>query len=336
LNDRQPNSPLTQFCAPYQETTLSSHNITGTSGTPYLSLDRFNNTYDLFNGTLSPEESITLNQRYVTKLNQVSFPSVTSIENYTTSSDIFTLYCNISETYYEKNDPSMIAASNAIVSPGDNPVEKAEKICNWVSNYLQYDGTLPSQEMGALWALNNQRGDCSEYSTLMITLLRCQGIPARKVTGFVLDNNPNKQPQIGETFKFEFNSEGKNTLLGHAWVEYYVEGVGWIACDPTWHGQVNYFNKIDYLRLGYNVGAWFSIPGGLPDVSEYTPQLFVYEVDSTFTFDYELLLTVIDSTLLQIMPIIIVSSIVGAVVLIAVIAIVLEVRKKKKRNSYYS
>ena len=64
FDDRQPNANLTQFVPPYQESELLFSKITGTSETPYTSQDRFNNTYDVFNNTLAPTESITLSQKY--------------------------------------------------------------------------------------------------------------------------------------------------------------------------------------------------------------------------------------------------------------------------------
>jgi len=88
------------------------------------------------------------------------------------------------------------------VSPSDNPVEKAEKICNWVSSNIVYNGLLDKQEKGALWAYTNLQGDCSEFSSLMVTLLRIQGIPARKISGFVISNYPPTRPAVGNTWNF--------------------------------------------------------------------------------------------------------------------------------------
>ncbi|MBY8985778.1 MAG: hypothetical protein KGD65_11955, partial [Candidatus Lokiarchaeota archaeon] len=64
LNDRQPSSPLTQFSPPYQESKLLSSNIIGSNDPPFILQDTFNNTYDVFNNTLSYNEQILLNQEY--------------------------------------------------------------------------------------------------------------------------------------------------------------------------------------------------------------------------------------------------------------------------------
>ena len=336
FDNRTPNSTLTRNTPPYQESNLTFSKITGWDNNPFFSVDKFNNTYDVFNGTLSYGESITLDQEYIIKLNEISFSDVdySKIQPYDNSSIIFDLYC-IDETYYEMDDPELNSTSHSIVNPADNPIQKAIKICNWVSDYLTYDGTLPSEEKGAKWAYDNQRGDCSEYSTLMITLLRCQGIPARKVTGYVISNNPTITPQLGQTWNFALSDEESN-FLGHAWVEYYVEGIGWIACDPTWNADYDYVNRIDYLRLNLNVGAWFSIPGGIPDQSEFPHPCIVYNSLADFFYQYSVSITVIDTNLLPIdLTWIIIISISSGIVVMVIIIIIIKKRKKRKQIMSY-
>jgi len=302
LNDKQPNSLLTQFSPPYQESKLLFSNITGSNNPPYLLQDKFNNTYDLFNNSLSNNEEITLNQLYNITLNEVVFKGISGAGGvYNVSDKMFELYCNTSELYYERNNTDLINESNNIVGSITDPVLKAEKIYDWVSDYLNYDENLPPQEKGALWAYNNEKGDCSEYTSLMVTLLRIQNIPARKVTGFLISNNPALRPQVGDEWDFSFTrKDGIETtdILGHAWVEYYAPDIGWIACDPTWEGSsTNYFNRNDYLRFHLNVGQWFSIPG-LPDNSEFGNPCVVYEGGSSFDYSYQVKITVLESNLL--------------------------------------
>ena len=336
LNDRQPNSSLTQYCGPYQESSLLYSNITGSTSVPFVYRDRFNNTYDVFNTTLAPSEKITLSQQYEIMLNEVFFNNInpSEIGIYDTSDDIFALYCNNSEVYYEKDDININATSYSIVNPSDNPVVKAQKICDWVVDHLTYDDSL-KEEKGAKWAYDNQMGDCSEYSSLMVTLLRCQGIPARKVTGFVISADPTIKPYIGQEWSFFSRSGGQTNILGHAWVEYYIPEIGWIACDPTWDETGDYFNHIDYFRLNFNIGAWFSIPE-LPDESEFPHPCLVYMLSSTFDYDYSLNLKVISINLntLDLLVIIIISSI-AVIVIIGIVLLIRSSRKKRKEYLTY-
>ena len=341
LNDRQPNSTVTQYCPPYQESNLLYNSITGTDSLIMGSLDKFNNTYDLFNATLSSvtSDTITLSQKYKVKLSEVTFGTIldSDIGSYNTSDEMFDLYCNNTEEFYERDDPDLIAASNSIVDPSDNPLEKAQKISSWVSNYLTFSESLPALEKGASWAYDNQLGDCSEYSTLMVTLLRIQGIPARKVSGYLISADSNLQPAVGQVFHFQASSSGTTSILGHAWVEYYIPEIGWIACEPQ---NPNYYKKSNYLRLNLNIGAWFFLPGASPGydyISEFPhiPSPVASDHDA-YTFDYDVKITVLETSFnsLDLLIIIIISSILG-VIIIGIALLIRSSRKKRKEYHNY-
>ncbi len=335
LNNRMPNSPLTQYCPPYQESELKYSKISGNipNQTIIGQNDEFNNTYDSFNASLSIDESVKFDQTYEITLNAISFQDIDDAEigTYNTSDEIFELYCNDPEPYYERDNSSLISRSDSIVSIGDNPIEKTEKIYNWVSNYLTYNDDMPLQEIGALAAYNQRQGDCSEFSSLMVTLLRIQGIPARKVTGFLISNDPSTRPKAGNSWTFNVNQLDTN-ILGHAWVEYYVSDVGWIACDPTWHQSANYFNRIDFLRFNLNVGANIFFPP-IGTVSEFGNPVFGYMQGDAFDYDYNVKITVIESNLTpeDSFPIFVVIFIVAGLAVI-LLAIILLLRRGSKKD----
>ena len=66
-------------------------------------------------------------------------------------------------------------------------------------------------------------GYCTYFASSMAILARCQGIPTRYVQGFAVDRN---------NFKSTDNNP-INSSQAHAWVEAYIEGVGWIPFEPT-------------------------------------------------------------------------------------------------------
>lgn len=100
------------------------------------------------------------------------------------------------------------AAGNATT-----PFEKIARLAIYVNSIMSYDEKLIGKEEDALWALQNRRGVCMEYSTLFVALSRAAGIPARYVTGYVY-------------------SDRFSGWMGHAWAEAYA-GV-WVPVDPTW------------------------------------------------------------------------------------------------------
>lgn len=74
------------------------------------------------------------------------------------------------------------------------------------------------EEHGVDWALANPDAcDCTEFSWLLTALCIRRGLPARVVTGFLV-----KSELIG-----------KETNIGHAWVDVYFQGKGWVPADPT-------------------------------------------------------------------------------------------------------
>jgi hypothetical protein len=340
LNNRMPNSSLTRYCPPYQESKCLYTDISGPNPSDIKMdhQDKFNNTYDTFNATIAVDNSVSFDQTYNLTLREVIFQDIedSEIGEYDYSDEMFDLYCNHSEPYYQRNDSSLISLSNSIVLSSDNEVQKAEKICNWVSDNIVYNSYLPDQEMGALWAYNNLQGDCSEFSSLMVTLLRIQDIPARKVLGFVISDSRSFRPSVGRSWNF-YSTESTSTILGHAWVEYYVPKIGWIACDPTWHKQGNYFNRIDFFRLNFNVGANFNFPPYPDPLSEFGNPGIVYFGNPVYEYNYNVEITVLEVNLTPLKPFplyAVIFVVAGLSVILIAIILLLRRRGKKEVISY--
>jgi transglutaminase-like putative cysteine protease len=73
------------------------------------------------------------------------------------------------------------------------------------------------------WFLfESRRGHCEFFASALAMLLRSVGIPARIATGFSL-HDPNPLTGFYEVRRLD----------GHAWVEAYVAGEGWLMLEPT-------------------------------------------------------------------------------------------------------
>jgi hypothetical protein len=67
-----------------------------------------------------------------------------------------------------------------------------------------------------------RRGHCEYFASALAMMLRVVGIPSRLATGFAL-TTPNPITGFHEV----------RALDGHAWVEAYVDGAGWLMLEPT-------------------------------------------------------------------------------------------------------
>ncbi len=105
-----------------------------------------------------------------------------------------------------------------IVGDAEGPIDKAEKIFDWVKDYLEY---VPPGNVGALEAYKTGEGVCADYSDLFVALARAEGIPARRLSGYYISG-----PDEGQY---------------HAWSEFYLEGYGWVPVEPTFEAWYSDF-----------------------------------------------------------------------------------------------
>ena len=97
--------------------------------------------------------------------------------------------------------------------PEGAPEQTARAIFDWVREHIRdagYDGT----DRGALYALTQGKGDCTEYAALFVALCRRAGIPARAMGGYVAKQNAVLDP-----------------AAYHNWAEFRLDG-RWRVADP--------------------------------------------------------------------------------------------------------
>ena len=122
-------------------------------------------------------------------------------------------------------------ALTAQFTPGQgwNTTQAKTEISRFLAaNLTLREGTVtPATGDVAAWLLTGARqGYSVHYATLTTLLLRCCGIPARYVEGYVVTRQ-----------QAEALSDGAQLTLtqraAHAWAEYYLDGVGWIPFDTV-------------------------------------------------------------------------------------------------------
>jgi len=119
------------------------------------------------------------------------------------------------EPFCESQAPEIVRLAESFSSR--KPAAVAEEAFNWTAANVQYAGYL-RHERGALYALMNRQGDCTEFMYLFAALCRARGIPARNIGGFVCTGNTVLKPEAY-----------------HNWVEFF-DGRAWRLADPQRKG----------------------------------------------------------------------------------------------------
>ncbi len=138
-----------------------------------------------------------------------------------------------------------IAELAAEHTAGDvDTLAKARHIYDYVVATMRYDKSGEGWGRGdAIWACTFKRGNCTDFHSLFIGMMRSKGIPARFEIGFPLP-------------------EGKNAgdIPGyHCWAEFYLEGLGWIPVDASeaWKNPAKrdyFFGAHDTNRVFFTYG----------------------------------------------------------------------------------
>ena len=95
------------------------------------------------------------------------------------------------ERFVESNDGRIRALAAKLKQSDESDTSKA--IYDWVSQNVHYTG-YAADPRGALDALLNGGGDCTEYASLSVALARANAIPARRVSGYVIDRDSVLRP----------------------------------------------------------------------------------------------------------------------------------------------
>ena len=99
-----------------------------------------------------------------------------------------------------------------------DPLQQARKAYEYIVSTMKYDKSGQGWGRGdAVWACDSKRGNCTDFHSVFIGMMRAKGIPARFEIGFPLPDS---------------KSEGE--IPGyHCWAEFYLEGVGWVPVDAS-------------------------------------------------------------------------------------------------------
>lgn len=109
-------------------------------------------------------------------------------------------------------------------------LNKAYQVADWMRRNTEYSLELPELPRGTdpveFFLGTSRQGYCMHYAGASVLILRELGVPARYVSGYVTGN-------------FAWNEQNRNyeatvrDNAAHAWVEIYLDGIGWIPIEVT-------------------------------------------------------------------------------------------------------
>ena len=123
-------------------------------------------------------------------------------------------------------------------------VAKAKAAYDYQFSTMRYDKTGSGWGRGdALWACDSKRGNCTDFHSPFIGMLRSDGIPARFDIGFPLPENKDHGDIAGY----------------HCWAEFYARKPGWIPVDisEAWKAKQKedyFFGSVDANRVQFSSG----------------------------------------------------------------------------------
>ena len=123
-------------------------------------------------------------------------------------------------------------------------VAKAKAAYDYFFTNMRYDKTGSGWGRGdAVWACDAKRGNCTDFHSPFIGMLRADGIPARFDIGFPLPENKDKGDIAGY----------------HCWAEFYAPKTGWIPVDisEAWKAKEKedyFFGSVDANRVQFSTG----------------------------------------------------------------------------------
>jgi transglutaminase-like putative cysteine protease len=116
------------------------------------------------------------------------------------------------------SDLALRELASALDSQGGTTLDKMHRLAGFIHQRMNFDACQTEVETNAADAFAAGHGVCQDFSHIFIAVARTMGIPARYISGHL------------------FRRDGAALQeAAHAWVEAWIEELGWVAFDPT-HG----------------------------------------------------------------------------------------------------
>ena len=146
----------------------------------------------------------------------------------------------LSTTSNEKAVLLQLANEAGISANDENVIEKVISFIRNAATYnLGFKRYPDNVNHVTYFLLTAKEGVCEQYASAATLMFRALGIPARYVTGYMVEARANQWTEI-------------DTSIGHAWVEVYVDGIGWIPVEVTGGTTDSYVGDVGIIKAEPN------------------------------------------------------------------------------------
>lgn len=226
---------------PIPQTTAEQPTVTMTESTPKPLIDNYNGT-SVFHITMNKigKDSYAADEKY--RITQNHVITVKSVE---TNIDVNRIKIPtdrskmIYKVYTRKDElipadvPALVKLLPSIIYKSINPYRQAKLIYEYMMNNYEIQNKLRKTNTEPLDMLTSKKGDAYDFAVLYAALLRTAGVPAKLMSGILVDENKNTRP--------------------HWWVNFYLENFGWVPIDPALGAGLDFtpFQTIENPREYY-------------------------------------------------------------------------------------
>jgi len=151
----------------------------------------------------------------------------------------------------QSNDERIRKLAKELTDGVTTQFDAVQRILTWIVDNVRY--VTPPKQYDAIYAFEERKGNCQNFSHLSAALMRTVGIPVRIVNGVTLNQPFNVSRQGGVlTFKM---GQGR-----HSWIEVWFEDLGWVPFDAQ---QTELFVSNRYVRVEIGIDNKETINDGL-------------------------------------------------------------------------
>ncbi|MEJ2429691.1 MAG: transglutaminase-like domain-containing protein, partial [Deltaproteobacteria bacterium] len=143
----------------------------------------------------------------------------------------------------QSDDQRIRKLANELTNGVTTQFDAVQRILTWIVDNVRY--VSPPEEYDAIYALQEHKGNCQNFSHLSAALMRAVGIPVRIVNGVTL-NQPFNVSRKGGVLTFKMG-QGR-----HSWIEVWFEDLGWVPFDAQ---QTELFVSNRYVRVEVGIDS---------------------------------------------------------------------------------